>query len=88
MSNDRCDAILAGALGLERFDREFQALIDDLLRDPDGRGIDDVWGAAYWIDRLQDAIYDQELSDLCYSHVGLTFELADMFAVTTFEGEI
>lgn len=58
--------------------------IDDIgykrLRKPDASGIDDPWGFCFWIYHIVEAIQKQRLLGLTNGVVGLTFDLADLFA--------
>jgi hypothetical protein len=58
---------------------KLRLISDARLRGPDGRGIDDAWGFAFWMYHIDDAVQKQRLLGLTSGVVGLTFDLADMF---------
>jgi len=62
---------------------KLRSISDTRLRKPDARGIDDPWGFCFWIYHIDEVIQKQRLRGLTSGVVGLTFDLADLFAKET-----
>lgn len=57
------------------------------LRNQEGRGADDPWGFCFWIYHIDESVQKQSLGGLPTGNVGLTFDLADLFANGTVSNE-